>query len=184
MNWLEFLASIIGSFAWPATIILLVLLLRKPLAELIPFLERLKFRDLELNFGQRLMKVSQEAQQLLPPAAPLAPEPEYDRLDELADVSPRAAVLESWLGVETAAVRALQRRELDLPSRDLQSPLKLRQALSSTGTIDSMQASIFDQLRSLRNAAAHAPDFSLGSTEARQYADTARRLTQIIDRST
>src|SRR5665647_1880486 len=45
MTWLEFIASIIQALAWPAVVIAAVILLRKPLAAVIPLLRRLTYKD-------------------------------------------------------------------------------------------------------------------------------------------
>ncbi len=54
MDTLEFIASIIDSLAWPLAIVVLIFILRMPLGKLIPFLERLKFKGLELDFTKRV----------------------------------------------------------------------------------------------------------------------------------
>jgi hypothetical protein len=42
VNWLAFCASIIGSLAWPATIIVVVLIFRRQLVKIAPWLRELE----------------------------------------------------------------------------------------------------------------------------------------------
>ena len=54
MDWLQFLSSVVGSLAWPATVLALVVLLRAPVTRVLLTLTRLKYKDLELDFGREL----------------------------------------------------------------------------------------------------------------------------------
>jgi len=53
---LDFAAKIIGSLAWPATLLVVMIFLRKPIRDLLPFLERLKYKDFELSFRRQLQE--------------------------------------------------------------------------------------------------------------------------------
>lgn len=48
MTTLEFIASLVGSLAWPAALVVVALLLRKYLPELFRALKRVKFSGVEL----------------------------------------------------------------------------------------------------------------------------------------
>jgi len=47
MDTLTFISELIKAVAWPMTAIVLVVLLRKPIIELIPLLRKLKYKELE-----------------------------------------------------------------------------------------------------------------------------------------
>lgn len=53
-----FIAEVIKALAWPGTILVIAFLLRKPLAALLPTLLRLRYRDLELDFGQKFQALT------------------------------------------------------------------------------------------------------------------------------
>lgn len=181
MDWLTFVTELIKALAWPITILIIIIVLRKPLANLIPTLQRLRYRDLEIEFGRSVQELASEAKKELPAAGVAeAGRPAVDRLVELAQLSPRAVVLESWLEVEEAAVEAAQRRGLNLPYRDLRSPILLGQALEQSGILDESKAQIFHRLRILRNAAAHASEFAFAPDSAVEYADLAMRLAAYL----
>lgn len=65
MNWMEFISSIIRSIAWPIIVLIAVLLLKKPVSQLIIKIAELKLKtvrygDWELNFGEELDQVETE----------------------------------------------------------------------------------------------------------------------------
>src|SRR5271157_6230693 len=110
MDWLNFLTNIVASLAWPCTIIIIIFLMRKPIRDLLPLLQRLKYKEFELEFGKRVEEVKEEIETALPGEAQrILPSQEVEPLVKLAEISPSAAVLESWRSVEHAAIEAAQR---------------------------------------------------------------------------
>jgi hypothetical protein len=181
MDWMSFVAALVKALAWPLTVLGIFLVLRRPLLALVPLLARLKFKDLELDFGRRLAEASAEAASL--PSARPAPglaEAE-DALLRLASMAPRAAILEAWLRLEAAALRAARRQGTVEPVTQLRAPIRLIEALEELGVIDARQAAVFHELRSLRNSAAHALGFEPGADAARDYVRLAARLEQALD---
>jgi hypothetical protein len=181
VDWQTFIVQLVGALAWPVTVLIIFLILRRQLLALIPMLTRLRFRDLELDFGRRVQELANEARQQL---APLNGAQEQDRMREnwleLAQISPRAVVLEAWLQLEKAAIEAARQNGLDLKSAELKTPLILGQALEDASILNGDTAGIYHQLRNLRNAAAHASDFAFTSESAIEYADLATRLTSYL----
>ena len=177
MDFLEFITAMTTALAWPVLVLVLVLVLRKPLSELIPLLERLKYKDLELDFTRRVREVASDAEAIL---APAVPRPVDEDLEELAAIYPRGAVIESWLRLEKAAAEAARTTGLDLTTRDLRSPSKLVGALERAHIIDKRKAAVLHELRNIRNAAAHASDIALSPSTAREYVETASRLASAL----
>jgi hypothetical protein len=103
-----------------------------------------------------------------------------DRLAQLAPMAPRAVILEGWLYLEQAAIDAARRHELKLSSSETRAPQRLQQALQTHGLLDAGQLQIFNRLRNLRNAAAHASDFDFDPDSAIEYADLAIRLAEYL----
>lgn len=52
MDWLTFAAAIVKAVAWPATALLIVLLLRMPIRELIPRLRTLRIGPVEASVAR------------------------------------------------------------------------------------------------------------------------------------
>ena len=50
MDWLQFFSSIIASLVWPITAIVAFYVLKNHVAALSPFVERLKYKDFEVEF--------------------------------------------------------------------------------------------------------------------------------------
>ncbi|MGB7210170.1 MAG: hypothetical protein WBD27_16050 [Pyrinomonadaceae bacterium] len=183
MDILTFLAQLAAALGWPIAIIIMVLILRKPIAGLIPLLQRLKYKDLELDFGRRIEEIKEEVAEELPPAAevralPAAPD---SSILTLARVSPRAAVLESWLSLEETLMRRAQK---ELSSKgDNEHPLLPHRAITFLERSDNFKnlIPILKDLRGLRNEAAHAPDFAFSPGSAIEYAGVAERVRQEIE---
>ncbi|WP_458110779.1 hypothetical protein M1E03_10595 [Bacillus sp. PK6-013] len=57
MDWLEFVSATVQSLAWPATLMMCVLLLKEPLSKRMKELIKLKYKDFELEFDKRLQKL-------------------------------------------------------------------------------------------------------------------------------
>jgi hypothetical protein len=57
MNILQFIASLISSLAWPVAIVLIILILRKPLSQIILSLQKLRYKELQLDFSQEVSKL-------------------------------------------------------------------------------------------------------------------------------
>jgi hypothetical protein len=179
---LTFVAALVSALAWPVTILIIFIVLRRPLLELVPLLTRFRYGNIELDFGQRVREIASEIQKVLPPTNGTGPIgvglSEYNI--RLAQLSPRAVILEAWLQLEEAAVVAAKKHGLNLTSQETRSPLLLGQALEQAGILDEAKQKIFYRLRNLRNAATHASDFDFEPESALEYADSALRLADFI----
>ena len=182
MDWLTFLSSLTGSLAWPATAITVVLILRKPLRGLLPLVQKLSYKGLELEFGERVKEVRAQVARELPEAAGPAQRQSRDEraLGALAAVSPRAAVLEAWREVELAALGAAQRLADEgfgpVPQTLTQQALAFLER-----SLDGTAVRLLRSLRALRNQAAHAPDFALSTDSALEYAASADAVARYLE---
>ena len=55
MDWLQFISSIIGSLAWPAAVMNLVLNLQAPLRNLLRDLSQFRYKEIEIDFGKEIL---------------------------------------------------------------------------------------------------------------------------------
>lgn len=182
MNWLEFIAEAIKALSWPITVVLIIYLLRKPLSELIPLLRKLKYKELELDFGKQIKELSEKATKELPVVEKidLVTEEVGEHLTEIAQVAPRAAIIEAWIELEKAAIAALEKRSFKATSRELRTPRLLEASLIKAEILDKNKITIFSDLRRLRNAAAHAYEFALEPNTAIEYVDLSIRLIEYL----
>lgn len=180
MELFALLVQALYAIAWPAVVLVVLHYVRKPLADLLPLLVRLKYKDFELDFSRRLEEAEAEAVALPPPTPQALAAPPGESLFALAKVSPRAAILEAWIRVEHAAAEALSRRGLSPPSRQIHSPMELIKLLEREDIIDSQLLPLFHDLRGLRNSAAHAHRFAPPPEAAEDYVRLALRLEESL----
>jgi len=130
-----------------------------------------------------MQEVRDEVRAELPPGPAERPRPPVTEslAVKLASVSPRAAVLEAWRQVEDVLIRVAQRCKVQLLDRQSQSATLVLRALQKEGIVDPGKVGIFQDLRVLRNSAAHAPDFALTAESAIQYAEMASRLVEYLE---
>ncbi len=187
MSALEFISQIISSLAWPLTILLILLVLRKQLGELILNLQHLKVKDVEMNFGSEASKVVARAQAVLPlprvEARGTVTSTVESRRERLALVTPRANILEAWLELEAAAVEAITRRSPDVKPSRLASPMQIATAFQRLELLNGEQLEVFHNLRNLRNSAAHAINFNVGMEAVEEYVEAVGRLTEFLKAS-
>jgi hypothetical protein len=162
MDWLQFISSIVQSLvslAWPAAFVIAVWLFREKLTELLLQL-RAKYKDVEISF--KLEQAEREAAQLPPPEEPSQPTPEEEtRFNQLASVSPRAAIQEVRRELEYAVWNAAVQNGLGISDKPA-SMLMMTRALRNKGIIGPQLSILLDDLRTIGNNAAHGgPNLSL-----------------------
>lgn len=179
MDTLAFIASLAQSLGWPLAVVLIALMLRKSVVNLMPGLQRLKLKNVELEFGRQLEAVRKELgpETSVVSAAQALPEPKgtagYYR--SLAEVSPRAAILEAWLGFEVAANQAY---DAITPSpRRRVSMQQLFEELGKAQLLTAMEIEALTVLRGLRNKVVHGPEPDLSPEMTAQYAVLLQRIS-------
>jgi hypothetical protein len=166
MNWLQFLASLVSSLAWPIAVIVFVILLRIPITRVLLTLTRLKYKELELDFGRELKQLEQEAKAInITPQQPKSIAPTkrdslqlLEEATRLAQDFPESAVVVGWQAVEGELMSAVMR------VRD--SALKNAQLLTDQNRIDDRTLAILDRMRILRNKVVHR---TYGDSPARDF---------------
>lgn len=181
MNWLAFFAEIVKALAWPVTVLIGVLLLRKPLADLIPRISEFKYKDFQIDFGKKLNELEKRADLAKLPDVKSPPEWAFESPDEwllgdyierLAPISPRAAISEAWRHVEQALRDSARRSGVTEP----RSTVNLIRVLAERGTLPRDAVALANDLRGLRNQAVHASDFALSAAQAAEFGHLAERL--------
>jgi len=181
MDTLSFVAQLIDSLAWPIMVLLAFLFLRNPIASQLQWLTRVKYKEFEAEFSRQIEAARQELQ--LEPgdetAVPSSPESQ-EYIQELAAASPRAAIVEAWIGFEVTATSSL--RQLDvLPERAELIPFpRLLAALQQAELLFPNEAHTLKELRTLRNKAAHEYRPGIDQTSAQKFADLMRNLSESV----
>ena len=176
MDWLTFIAKIIDSLAWPGVVCFGIWFFHEKIGSLLPRLRKFKHNNTELEFSEGVKGLEHEVDKPNElPARPVeneALERQYDNLFLLAQLSPRAAVMEAWLKVESAAARAAVRAYPELEKRQLRGPAQPLRLLEGK-VLSKHEAKQISELRRLRNLAAHDEDFDLDGHPVEAYIDIA-----------
>ena len=182
MDALTFISEAVKSLAWPAAVVFLALMLKKPITELIPLLRKLKYKELELEFSEEVAELKAEAAAStssvgIPTITQTTPQ---NRLLQLVNFSTRAAIMEAWLEVESAATAVASSFWNEPPNDTVRNHPKLGEYLFQCKVIDTRQLETFNKLKQLRNKAAHAEELSVSENDARSYVELASALAAHI----
>lgn len=172
----SFISELVSSVAWPLTVIGVAILLRPSLASLLADVKELRFRGLEATFERDLAtarRIADEAEDVAEVISmPMSTQDE--RLVRLAEISPRAIIIEAWAELESAARSALSANQGQRPP----TAGILGDLLLERGVFDEAGFQIYSILRALRNRVAHEAEYSLAAGEALEYAGLARSLAE------
>jgi len=186
MDWLTFLSKTIDSLAWPVLVGYLFYLFRSDLPKIITTVRKLKYKDLEMEFGESVRELEQETKEAIPEppeTLSIAGQPQdhlRDNLYSIAEFAPRAAILEAWLQVEAAAVDAIKKQGIS-SFKSMPGPMRLRDYLIKGGLLNKNQINIFEKLRSLRNQAVHVAEVEFTEEVVKDYVDSALKLAAYIE---
>jgi len=181
VDWLTFISKVIGSIAWPAVLVGVIVWLRKPLLRLAGSLRSAKYKNVELEWGQKLEQLEGKADQAKLPEPGERPAWVYespddwtfgDYIERLAPISPRAAISEAWRHVETALKEAGRRIGNASPRHSYQ----LARFLQEQNRLPRDAAALVEDLRGLRNQAVHSDDADISPERAIEFGRLAERV--------
>lgn len=174
MSGLAFVASLVRSLAWPAAVVAIVVVFRRPLTSVISHgLRRVKVGSFEAEFEQVEAKVRLE----------LARSPEVSRavaldttvtdeqaadLVKLAELSPREAVFEAFSRIETELRKSLRGLVHD-DTLDRQSATALAVMAQRNGLISAESVNAVQGLAVMRNLIAHRDTEDVSTDKAVDY---------------
>lgn len=185
MDWKTFFVEMTKALAWPTAIAFGIFYFKGEISKLLPRLKRVKHKETELEFAERVEELVKEAAATGEQLSAQPPEgrfsTDYDTLMRLADMSPRSAVMEAFRIAEAASVRALTKAYPDLREKGAMPPFQLLKLLRGK-VLDEHSYRQFNELRMLRNKAAHDVDFSLHGMPIAAYVDIALSLANSLDR--
>lgn len=186
MDWLTFISNLINALAWPAVVIVVLSGVRDRLPDLVAALRRLKYKDLELEFESSTAAIEMKSEEVIPETqksvivAGSTEEELRSRLSQIADISPRSAILEAWLLVERSAVDVIRKRGIsDL--RTMPGPMKLRDHLRKAELLNEDLLGLFEELRFLRNEAVHVADAQFTPRAVTNYIRVALKMASHLE---
>lgn len=178
----DFIVKIIEVLVWPGTAIIAVYILRNPIIELIPQLQRLKYKDLEIEFKQKLEALEKKTRESRPKALTYPPPTKEENdyyLQKVEELSPRSAILESWIALESTAISTCQHFKLIPENQRIYFPIAMK-ILKENNILSDVDIANITDLRTLRNKAAHEFSFNVSVEEAAKFMEIARNIGETI----
>ena len=178
---MELFVTLLTGIAWPVAVVWIAYLFKGELRSLMHRMSQLKYKDVEAKFEIGLAEAEAKVNVIEQSSPPPLPRPEItsklELLRRIADASPRAAIMEAWVLVEDAAGKSGFVQGAAIPRVN---PHLFVEELVRLGKLPKGSDSLLDQMRRLRNQAAHLPDFSLNQDEADRYLQLAARMSELI----
>jgi hypothetical protein len=186
MNLLQFIATMTASLAWPITIVVIIVILRKPLSSSIQSLRKLNYKDLQLDFSQEVAKLKVAADDAKLPYPPLIPGGELDvsgKRNERLPNDPSLAVILAWSRIEQALKSAVKRTNIVSENAALQPSLSAHQCiqlLASKNYIDRSFVKILMDMSKLGIEVTHQDTSAkqISEKDAYQYDTLAKRVIE------
>lgn len=189
IDWVTLITKLVSALAWPVTIFIIIVLLRKPLKELLPRLLKLKYKDLELSFDKELKEAIEKADTTaLPKVDDLVVDSaiieKRKRLFVLARNYPRAAILEAWLELEASIGNALYAQNITTKNERTSGKISYKNSAKILFENTPQYMSYFNSLLDLRNMAVHSgeDEFEIDNKKAVSFIELALRLVAYIDK--
>jgi len=177
---MEYFVDIIKAIAWPASIIWLGYIFRNEVRQLLGRMSKFKYKDIEADFEKDLDSAETSAQSIKAPKSKTSEETltYKEQLLRIAEISPRAAIVEAWTLIEMAAHKSGLVHGTTIPRT---SPKLIIEVLSASEKLTKDSIMLIENLRRMRNKATHMPDFAISQTEAERYLGLAVQSASIID---
>lgn len=180
---LEFVASLVDSLAWPLLIVLLALIFRKSISGLLGKLKKVDWGNRTAEFEQELSKIEQEVDELATDdGLVLADAPAFQTPElfpeDLSDAYPPMAVIQGWIEVERELKSLAERSGISVSGKIFASSI-----LRKFGKKDILSPStiaLIDELRVLRNKAAHGGLGEISQEQALRYYNSASEIRSYL----
>ncbi len=172
MNDRELIASLVKSLAWPVTVLIVLLVFRKPVAAFLQRLKRIKYGEFEAEAEaevRAIERIISERPIPVPVPEAIAPSPVLQYYRTVAAFSPRAAVMEAWATFEATAQAAAIKRQILKPNEPFVFPAIFDKLLNA-GFLQPNEVAALVRARELRNRVVHAPGQEIGADTALRYA--------------
>ncbi|WP_249359779.1 DUF4145 domain-containing protein [Citrobacter sp. wls708] len=172
--------------AWPSVTVWFVKKYGDDVKTLILRISKIKMGSAEAEFSANLSMVEAivtEKQQDSETLEVQSDNSEFNQrvnyLKRIAETSPRAAIMESWLLIEEAAERdGFINKEKGSQRRSISYFID---SLVEEKRINKSTANLISEMQRLRNKAAHFIDFDLTKDEAERYIKTAVQVSLLIN---
>jgi len=179
MDLLSFISKTVESLAWPVSVVIIVVFLRKEMGNLISKITRIRHNDTEVEFKHELAAAKKEAERALPESQPKLPLPSHT--EKLAELSPRGAIIEAWLKIEEALLKYASRHGIEVNKNQVFRVRDLEFHSLDYGGIGKGLLEMLERLRRTRNEAVHLSDLQIEKISALEYAEMASRVVHRLE---
>jgi hypothetical protein len=169
MSWLDFISRMTGSLAWPLVTVIGVVVLRRPIANLLANapLKRLKAGPIEVEIDRSLAEAETtlEASGVIPP--PVVEGSISDELSVEAVRAPAAAILKAHHAVERELRDIVASLDIQVP--ESAGATRLSRLAAQAGAISEASARAVEAISMLRNLVAHTGAREVTKEQAQEY---------------
>ena len=182
MDTLSFVAAVVTALAWPVTLVVIVLVLRREIVSLFPRLKNFKFKDLQAEFAEELAVATKVADETLP----AKPEPRIEKGLQPAwattsvlsiSIAPASAIDKAWKELLGEMEDALRRH-------GVQEPLSIgaiERELVSRNLLPPNATELIDSLKDAHDQAIRLGDFGVESSQALNFVQLTNRLVAALN---
>lgn len=171
MTWKEFIVEMTTQVAWPATVLISLILLKDKLNRILPRLEKLKYKDTEIAFSKVMNEIAEKAALIEETGEqlPIELKAEEERLLSYIDFSPNSVIHQAY---------ALMDRELlaiyhNALKGEKRKPIRVKDARAlreQVGFDEDLQKEI-KQLQSIRSMAMANRNQLISQEQASSYVE-------------
>lgn len=193
--YLELFIRLVDAVVWPFVVFLLAYIFRKNLQQLLNRISRLSYKDLKVEWGEKLGAAERESKSIVITPAPVGIDigtsgptvkikpiestksVAYERMElirELAEISPRSAVMMSWEQIELTTFEVAE--AFGIPFQRRRPVADIVGKLVEHGIIDESFFGVYNPLHNLRNKVFHVHDASISQDDAERYVNLALEL--------
>jgi len=177
MSWLVFIAEMTKALAWPLVALVALVVYRNPLLGLVRRLRSFKYREAEAVFDEQAVRVA-ESIAVIPQRSLAAVSDQVDEhLFELAQLSPRAAVVEVWARIEARLRDMLPPQAAVAQPRTAHEMIKV---LREADLINHATETALRGLMQLRNLAVHSHEDELSAQKALDFITLANAVLWVL----
>jgi len=177
---METIISLLNVAIWPLTIFIILFIFRTEFRKILSRLSHFKYKGIEANFTHQIEKAENTANIINIHQSKLTEiveeEDDYNKsqLSRISEISPRAAIFESWFNVEHEIKNLAN--SLDIEFSNKSHDLKIMQTLKEREIIDDSTMELYHRLKKIRNDAVHVSDIELDTLEAGRYLNLSKGL--------
>jgi hypothetical protein len=177
------IVQLISAIAWPFTVIIIAFMFRQEIRKTANRLSTFSYGDMKAEFEKDLNKLEREVKELpIKESSSKVEKPEvdsetldsYERLSRIADISPRAAIMEAWRDIEVTTKQVTD--AYGISNQGQIAGVRAINELVQKHLLPQSVISVYEQMRRIRSRAAHSADFAISTDEAKRYIDTAYRF--------